>query len=381
MNWRVQQFDGYDSLPERYNRMLEHSAHLGLFCQRGWFEYMMGTLYSDKHQMRVYGVEGVDGEPRLMMPLRYTRSDPSVREAHEIASISHLENFAPAFMLFSPEGLGKRHELMVALFRWLGSSPDSQPAPADVLRLWPFGSGSVMEQEVTAALIEADYRVQSYKNSANRYEDVRGMSYEEYFANRSANHRYNCRRRQRNLEKAGDLQFEIYTGETDSETLERKIDDYILVAAHSWKPAPSNLSLPIINMMRVAHDAGDLRLSIMRLDGVAIAAQFWILAAGVANNIRPNYRDSHREYGPGVVLTNLSIKYLMEVDGIDMIDYGFGNDDYKEKWVSKDRAFVGLMAFNRRTWLGRYHGFRHINGQTLKRVMDQLRRVRRKMLP
>jgi hypothetical protein len=371
LTWRVQQFAGYDALPPSYEPLMEEAARLGLFFQRVWYEYLMAQFYSEGNLMQLYAVEDVrSGAPVMLLPVRYTRSDAAVNRSHAIASISHLENYASGSPIFAADLGVQRREVLTTLFEWMRKSrPDIQPRRAEVIRLWPFEVGSDLGLDVRQSLREAGFIVQGYTNSVNQYENTSGLDYEAYFAARSSNQRYNSRRRRRNLEKNGALEFVMYTGDEDPALLRRATDEYILVSVRSWKSPGSTVSSDVIDLIALAASQRCLRLGILYLNEVAIAAQFWIFTGGVASALRVHYDEAYKQYAPGVVLSSFCIEHLLDRDHAGSLDFGYGGDEYKEKWMKSSRFYCGFMAFNPASARGLYYASVHIAGQFVKRVL------------
>lgn len=372
MSYRVQVFLDYSELPSRYEALLGSSGAQFFFYRREWFDFLLRHVYDNAHILLLYAVEEADsGEPLMLVPLRYTQADSAVHRAHTVAALGHLENYAPSCFIVDPARESERRELMTCLFRYLRKPQHaSQPAKADVVRLWPFEVDSALGDDVAAALGAAGFWIQRYANSHNTYEDCSNLSFDDYMAKRSSNQRYNNRRKRRNLEKEGELEFVMITDDSDTEAFAQAIDDYILVSVHSWKPVNTTVSSPMIELIRIAAKQGSLRLAIMRLDGNPIAAQFWILSEGIASMMRPNYHGAYARLSPGVVLTSFVIEYLLDTDGADSLDFGYGEDEYKGKWVDSARSYEGLMAFNPATPRGVLYGALHIGGQKIKRRLN-----------
>lgn len=374
MGMQVRQFDSYQQLPEAYAPLLAEARLQGLFTDAQWLELLMAHFYDKGHVMRVYTVEeAATGEPLMLLPARYTRADAAVPRALTIAAVGHMENYATIAMVFAPSAVADRRAILAALFQWLRQKKAPPLTPrADAIRLWPFEVGSPLGVDVREALRGVGFLVQPYTNSYNQYELTAGVSFEEYFSRRSSNQRYSSRRRRRNLEKLGELEFVMVTGTESREELRRAIDDYVLVAVRSWKAPNSTVSADILDFIWLAASKGCLRLGVLRLDGRAIAAQFWTFTAGVASAIRPNFDERFKRESPGVVLSNFCIEYLLDTDHADALDFGYGGDEYKEKWMKGSRYYCGFMAFNPATPLGLSYGLTHILGQSFKRALKWL---------
>lgn len=364
-SFRIRLLPGFSDLPGPYRSLLDGEIErLGIFREPEWFEYLLQNFFADSDELRLYAVEEADsGLPRLLAPLRYSTADYAVRGGHVIGSISNPENYTNTALIFDPT---EQHlePVLEALFRHFRSTdPARLPRPIDALRIWPVELGSPLGDTVRQALERAGYLVQAYANSYNRYEDTTGLSYAEYFAQRSANMRYNVRRRQRALEKKGRLELVLLTTPAQ---LEAALPEYMAVSKASWKAPASMIALDTLQLMYLSAAKGCLRLGILRLDGVAAAVQFWIVSGGTAHCARLAYDETYKKLAVGVVLTNFMIAHVLDRDRISKLDYGYGRDEYKRGWMKNARDYYGFIAFNPSTWRGRLFAVRHIQGRRFK---------------
>jgi len=368
--YSIRRFRSFSELPAPYVAVLGGGIERhGLFCEPEWFEYLMQNHFPATDELRLYGVEEADsGRPLLLAPLRYSTHDYGVRNARMIGSISHPENFATAALIFDP-ALEDPAEVMVALFRHFRQGSPRAPAQRiDVVRIWPVELDSRLGETVHRALRAAGFWLQSYANSYNRFENTKGMTYEAYFAQRSANLRYSVRRRQRALEKTGTLHVAIHR---DEEGLEKAIFDYVFVSLASWKAPETTVADPIRRLIVLAARKGCLRLGILSVGGVPAAAQFWIVSAGTAHCARLAYHEAYKKQAVGVVLTSHMIAHVLDQDHVDKIDFGYGEEDYKGGWMKDARDYHGLLAFNATTPRGFFQALRHIAGRGAKRFVTR----------
>jgi hypothetical protein len=366
----IRQFRTFSELPARYAELQSEEVHRhGLFRCAEWYEYLMRNHFADGDEFCIYGVEEEGaGRPLLLAPLRRSSRDKAVPNCRVVASVSHPENYATMAFAFDP-GVRDHAGTLAALFRHfrMGAGPAPEP-PLDVIRLWPVELGSELGETIHLALRAAGFWVQPYANSYNRFEDTEGISYDAYFAQRSANLRYSVRRRLRALEKTGSLQIAVHTGGQD---LERAIADYVSVSLHSWKRPGSMVSPQNLQLIRLAAAKDCLRLGILKVGGVPAAAQFWIVSGTTAHCARLAYHEGYKKLAVGVVLTNHMIAHVLDHDRVKKIDFGFGQEDYKGGWMRDARDYYGFMAFNPVTPRGLYQGARHIVGHKAKRLIKR----------
>lgn len=376
MSYKFCRFDTYEELPESYVDVLNVAAAKGFFYQQVWFEFMMNGYYSeDDSEFYLYAVEdALTHTPLLILPMRFTQIDGAVRGAKVLSNVGHMENYSLLAAIYAPTIVDKADKLTIlgALFKEFQAGSDQLGQPkVEVLRLWPTDVGGELEYIVKGALNQSGFLVQWYDNSFNQYEKTEGLSYEKYFEKRSSNHRYNVRRRQRNLEKKGEMEFCMYSKGGSAELLQKCLDGYILSSVESWKAPESMTSRGILDLIKLTAELGCLRLGVLFLDGRPMAAQFWIISGEVGHCMRLGYDEAYKKDAPGVVLTHLIMEHLLDVDKVGVVDYGYGDDEYKSKWMKDARHYGGFMAFNPKTFLGLFYAMKHIIGRKVKRFFKR----------
>ncbi|MDX2463108.1 MAG: GNAT family N-acetyltransferase [Porticoccus sp.] len=378
MSHIVRCFRSYQELPDHYAEVLTVAATKGFFYEQPWFEFLMKDYYAEDSEFFLYSVEDSESSaPLLLMPMRFTQIDGAVHGAKTLSTVGHMENFSLLSVIFSDKLESQKDRLNVlgALFNvFKCGDSELQHPKVDVLRLWPVDVGGEMEDIVYGALKQAGFLVQQYENSYNQYENTSGLSYEEYFENRSSNHRYNVRRRQRNLEKAGNLEFCFYSDGAEEDIYQKCMDGYILSSVESWKSPGSMTSRGILDLIKLTAKLGHLRLGVIFLNGRPMAAQFWIVSGGVGHCMRLAYDEAYKKDAPGVVLTHFIMEHLLDTDHVDAVDFGYGDDEYKSKWMKDSRHYAGFMAFNSSTILGLFFGAKHIVGRKVKRILRRITR-------
>lgn len=363
--YRIRHFQSFNGLPPAHaDLMAAEAARCGFFRSPAWFEHLMLHYYLLDQEFRLYAVEDGSGRPLLLVPLCFSTRDQAVPGARTIAAISHPENYTGTALIFAAS-VDDRHAVLTALLRHFRHG-DHDGSQADVLRLWPVEMDSDLAGTLHRALRGAGFVIQTYANSYNRYEDTAGLGYDAYFAARSANLRYSVRRRQRALAKAGAVELVLCR---DTTGLDEALADYVNVAMASWKQPVTMIADNTLQLIRLTARLGCMRLGVLRLDGLAVAAQFWIVSGGVANCSRLAYHEAYKKLAIGVVLTDFMIAHVLDQDHVTRIDFGYGHEDYKGGWMKDARDYYGFMAFNPATRRGLFHGARHILGRPVKRAI------------
>jgi hypothetical protein len=165
-----------------------------------------------------------------------------------------------------------------------------------------------------------------------------GIDWSSYIAGRPGQLRETFRRREKQLMKAG-ATFRVVTGISE---LPGAITAYETVYAASWKEPEPFLAFNPVLMKSCAED-GSLRLGLLELDGVVLAAQFWVVEDGKASVLKLAHREDRRAQSPGTVLTGMMIRRLLDEEHVVSLDFGRGDDDYKQAWTDMRRQRQGLI--------------------------------------
>lgn len=193
---------------------------------------------------------------------------------------------------------------------------------------------------------------------------VQGLSWDAYFATRPRPLQETIRRRTRKVRNE-DCVFQLITG---GNGLEAGIAAYEHVYATSWKkPEP----FPEFNptLMRRAASVGLLRLGLLHRAGVPIAAQFWLRTSMRGLLLKLAHDEAHKSLSPGTVLTAWMIQGLLERDGVAALDFGRGDDPYKELWTGRICQRIGLVLANPLHWRGAAALGSHMVGRVCKTLL------------
>lgn len=163
-----------------------------------------------------------------------------------------------------------------------------------------------------------------------------GISFDDYWAARPSRLRNTAKRRA----KAAKLDLVIH--DRFDEAAWR---DYESVYQNSWKPAEGSPEL----MRKLAEGegaAGTLRLGLAYHEGQAVAAQLWVVEHKVATIHKLAYREDAKPLSPGTVLSMEMFRRAIDVDRVEMIDFGIGNDGYKADWMAEAVPLYALTAYD-----------------------------------
>lgn len=264
-----------------------------------------------------------DGKPLAILPMQAA--------AHEATSLT-----SPYTVLFQPLLAPGADPVQVG--RALG-----QP-----LRRWPLTRLEALDPDwpgldpLLAGLRQARLLASRFDHFGNWTESVIGLDWPTYLAARPGQLRETIRRRSRAVERDGTIRFEVTKGNNG---LQRAIAAYEQVYVRSWKePEP----YPRFNqvLLPMAASLGALRMAVMWQGDTPLAAQYWTLADGVATVLKLAHDDQAKALSPGTVLTAHMIRRLLEDEHVTTLDFGRGDDPYKQQWTTVRRQRIGVLLTN-----------------------------------
>ena len=222
-----------------------------------------------------------------------------------------------------------RVELAAAAFAQITAS-------AARITLCPVGQADGTADLLIAALRRGGWRVLAEPTGRNHWLETRGRGFAEWWAARPGALRSTVQRKA----KKGRVTIAISDQFSDAAW-----DDYEAVYRQSWKPPESHAEF-LRAWARDEAAAGRLRLGIARIDGLAVAAQFWTVDFGVAYIHKLAHIAGHDALSPGTLLTHALFAHAFNHDRVARIDFGTGDDGYKRDWMEESAPLVTIYAWN-----------------------------------
>lgn len=208
-------------------------------------------------------------------------------------------------------------------------------APSSIL-MSPVPRADGSSDLLTRAFRRSGWLVFSTQASTSWTAHVNGLSFEDYWAARPGQLRSTYKR------KSSKADFDVTIYDRFDEAAWEEFES---VYQDSWKPeegSPAFLRETAI----FEGAAGCLRLGICRLEGVAVAAQYWTVEQGTAYIHKLAHRENMRELSPGTVLSAVLFRHVIDQDKVNIIDFGTGDDAYKADWMDTDAPLDAIEAYN-----------------------------------
>lgn len=174
-----------------------------------------------------------------------------------------------------------------------------------------------------------------------------GTTWENYLASLGSQHRYNFRRRLRNLTRQFEMRFDPVTSEPA-----RREAFAALVRLHNerWQSRGGSGAFSRADQVafhdeltRLLLERGWLRLYVLRLQGAIVAALYAISYHGKFHFYQSGFDTGFRRHSIGLVTMGLAIEQAAR-EGANEFDLLRGTEDYKFLWAHETRQLRAFEA-------------------------------------
>lgn len=334
----IENVEGFESLREQWSELLEASASDCFFLTWEW-------LYTWwKH---------LAGNRRLFLL--------TVRHGEELAAVAPLAR-KPSFppLLFPAGtlqflGTGTAGSDYLDFIVRRGKEADVLPALAEylvrenaLLELAQIKRGNCLAAEFASQCVEHDWRLWETRINVCPTINLTGHTWDSYLATLGSEHRYNFRRKLRNLANRFDVRFEMARTED-----ERKDALATLVSLHTlrWRErggsdaffVPEHVSFHD-ELSSLALQQGRLRIFTLRLDGRPAASLYGYRHGRVFYFYQSGFDPSFASSSVGLIAMGLAIKSAIE-EGAEEYDLLHGAEQYKFQWAHETRELGRLELY------------------------------------
>ena len=339
----VETFESLDALPDDTTPLF--AAAGSFFSTRPWWKVVLASAIPSGAQARLLLIR-MDGQAKALFPMLLDPANGDFRALTTAYTCLYEPLIAP--------GRTDRSVIFGAFARFCRSFATTRLDALD----------QAIADDIALSAGASGLAVARFDHFGNWYEDVSGLDWAAWLARRPGASRETIRRRTRRAERLAGARFELFDNEND---LESGIIAFEMVYGRSWKePEP----FPAFNpaQIRAAASLGLVRLGVWWIDETPAAAQFWIAEQGRATVLKLAHDETFKAHSPGTVLTAWMIRHLIEQEHVMSLDFGRGDDAYKQGWVACRRQRVGLLLINPRHPRGMIELARHSMGRIKARL-------------
>lgn len=353
----VQVYSRFDDLPAPYQALFHTcSQNTGFFMSTPWFRHLSTAGMPAEMQLRIYAVQALVDQTKVyaVLPMCHESNARWRHGARVLRALAtyYSAQYAPLLDVSAPPAV--QLAMLTALARHI-----SVEVPRwDMVAVQPMHQASAAYPLVLQAFSAAGLAVDHYFCYGNWsvaiLPDNDGQrSYARYRDNLPSRLKHTLTRKTAQLNKNQRLRMEIFTTEADARI---QISNYLRIYERSWKnqePYPEFMPGWILESARQQW----LRLGIATIDEQPAAAQIWLVEKTNTQTKAYIYKLAHdRRYDQtsvGSLLTEHLMRYVIDTDQVDAVDFLHGDEKYKQDWMSERSEFRGMIAYNRITLKGR----------------------------
>ncbi|MGH6651399.1 MAG: GNAT family N-acetyltransferase [Sphingopyxis sp.] len=287
------------------------------FDRAAWFDLL--TDYGFAGERRV-DAHGRAGDVTAWLPLR--------RDGRgRFSGLTNWYSFSIRPLFDGPDHRGPRDAALRSLFAGLRKR-------AARLSLYPLRDED--QPEIAAALRKAGWWVEATPAGDRHWLDLTGLTHDDWWESRPGALKNTVKRKA----KKGVVDIQLLTAFDPGSWAA-----YESIYAASWKPEEGHPAL--LRAFAEAESArGTLRMGIARIEGIPVAAQFWTVEDGTAFIHKLAHVEDSLKASPGTLLSAALFRHVIDVDHVERIDFGTGNDGYKKDWMNRHEPLWRLEAFN-----------------------------------
>jgi CelD/BcsL family acetyltransferase involved in cellulose biosynthesis len=204
-------------------------------------------------------------------------------------------------------------------------------------------AGDSHASSLACLLSRRNWRARERQTSICPYIDLASRSFPSYLDGLGASHRYNFRRRLRQLSTRHELTLERATGEEGRSNLLEELFrlHHLRWATRGGSDAFQSEELLAFHreLSALALRRGWLRLTLLRVDGEPAAAVYGFLYEGVFYFYQSGFDPRFAKESVGMVALGLAIERSIE-EGAREFDFLHGDEDYKFQWAREARTLA-----------------------------------------
>lgn len=354
-------FDSITLLPAKIKRVLTQKGQTSFFNGYSWYELLEKHALPAETSVKIYVLQdSFNMTPLMIYPILVNRKKTL------FGSKTTLSEFSTVYGIeFSPILTNEEYDektLLPVFFSLLKKEPEWDIININLLHDSPKKERSIFQHHLTACQQNLSL-VDKYYHSANWCVKIKDGDFASYMAARPKKLQNTLRRKNKKLHNQAKSEIIIYDSK---DNIGKAIEDYQAIYQSSWKEAEFSPSF-IQNFIQTTAQLKILRLGILYIEGKPASFVEMILCADRALIYKLAYVPDYNHFSPGSILLSEMIKHVIEKDGVNLIDFGLGNDPYKRDWMEEKTQIFGIIAFNKKNLNGLIGASRHFLGEILRK--------------
>jgi CelD/BcsL family acetyltransferase involved in cellulose biosynthesis len=216
---------------------------------------------------------------------------------------------------------------------------------------------SAVATTMSRALCDRGWQCLEIPTEVCPFIDLSAGSWDSYLNSIGSRHRYNFRRRSRNLARDYEVRFEYVDSEQERREALRQVVNLHLLRRQQLGGTTAFDKPDLLTfhdeLSRLALERGWLRLLVLRLNGEPAAAFYGFRYGRTFYFYQSGFDPAFAQHSVGLVMLGLTIRSAIE-EGADQYDFLHGDESYKFLWATEVHRLVRLELYPPGRW-GRTH--------------------------
>jgi CelD/BcsL family acetyltransferase involved in cellulose biosynthesis len=216
------------------------------------------------------------------------------------------------------------------------------------LRLPSVKEDSIVASAISAGLSDRGWRARKVPMQVCPFIKLAGLSWDAYLSSRGSSHRYNFRRRLRNLEKSHSVRFERAESNADCRAALQHVVDLHL---RRWNARGGSDGFHEERLLRfhdefsaLAREQGWLRLRVLSIDGRPAGAFYGFRYRDKYSFYQSGFDEAFLRQSVGLVTIGLTIQEAIAEEAAEY-DFLHGDESYKSLWANETRPLSRIELF------------------------------------
>lgn len=178
--------------------------------------------------------------------------------------------------------------------------------------------------------------------------------WESYYSNLPGRLKNTIKRNLKKINKNEKIDFEVVES---SAAIDEILNVFFEIELNNWKGRQGTAikcQPQVEGFYRLlghwAMEQNSLLIFILRIGGVAVAANFCLRSGQTVFLLKPGYHDSYKHLSPGNLLHEEMVKYMFRSHSILYYDLLAGCDPWKMEWTSQTQQTTWLKIYPKSLW-------------------------------
>lgn len=339
-------YNSFSELPDHYHELFDRNFDNNFYSSCDWFKTLYEATTEAGTQLLIFGVEEQNKALGIMF-MTQTRKRQGLFMIKKLSSLTNIYSVTYAPLLNCEEKT--ELEILQKIIKKIRVHTQKW----NIITFRNIDKSSSLFNKLCELLNNSNYSVHTFFCHKNWYEYTKNTDFDTYLSKRKSKMKSNHRRRLKKISNdLGKPEFQLYS---KFDNIEYAIKEFNNIYALSWKGQEKHPEF-IEKIIRMAAAKNILRLGLYSANGRTLAAKITFATKTCGHMYKTAYDPKYRKYGAGTAINMFMIEHLLNVDKVELLDFGIGNETYKSDFMETSKERWGITAYNKNTIPGYLYG-------------------------